>query len=431
MKDKRSITGRRHIASALILCLLSLILLPPGAASAETAFSGHLKYFLNLAGFPDDSVFTTDSGRYTEQLGNMRLMARSRSGPWSAEADYVMNALYNEDLVSCGIRGTLAARGCERLFSDRDQLFDLSTVLATENDAMLAQRIDRLWLAWSSEKIVARAGRQAVSWGNGMVYNTLDLFNPFAPDAIDTEYKRGQDMLYLQGLFANGNDVQVLVVPRRDPVSGRPGRDASSMAAKWHGFGERTELELMAASHYGDGIIGAAITAALGDNVANVNFTVTHTENETVLSAVANYTFTGIVRDHNLNGFIEFFYNGFGLAGKRHDIEDLIADTGLYDRLQRGELYTIGRYYLAAGILYEATPLLSLTPTLFVNLGDGSGMLQFMLDWSIAQNLDLLAGLKLPAGPAGSEFGGLRVNGSGEVLLTPPELLFARLAWYF
>ncbi len=49
-----------------------------------------------------------------------------------------------------------------------------------------------------------------------MVYNTLDLFNPFAPDTIDTDYKHGEDMLYLQRLFDNGSDLQALLIPRRD-----------------------------------------------------------------------------------------------------------------------------------------------------------------------------------------------------------------------
>jgi hypothetical protein len=103
----------------------------------------------------------------------------------------------------------------------------------------------------------------------------------------------------------------------------------------------------------------------------------------------------------------------------------------LYERLLRGELFTIGRYYLAGSVQVEMTPLLILGPTLFVNLGDGSGLLQFLGSYSLAQNLDLLAGFNLPAGPDGSEFGGLETAAADGRLLTPPNTLFARLAWYF
>ena len=77
------------------------------------------------------------------------------------------------------------------------------------------------------------------------------------------------------------------------------------------------------------------------------------------------------------------------------------------------------------------TPLLILSPTLFVNLGDGSGLLQFLGTYSISQNLDLLAGFNLPAGPDGSEYGGLETAAADDRLLNPPDTLFARLAWYF
>ncbi len=88
-------------------------------------------------------------------------------------------------------------------------------------------------------------------------------------------------------------------------------------------------------------------------------------------------------------------------------MQDVIDDEALYSRLLRGELFTTGRYYLAGSLLIEMTPLLQLNPTLFINLGDGSGMLQFIGSYSLAENLDLLAGFNLPAGPDGSEFGGL------------------------
>ena len=133
----------------------------------------------------------------------------------------------------------------------------------------------------------------------------------------------------------------------------------------------------------------------------------------------------------NLTGIIEFFYNGFGLSGQKNTVQHVNSEQPLYSLLLRGELYTTGRYYLAGSVLLEVTPLLQLNPVLFINLGDGSGMLQFIGSYSLAQNLDLLAGFSLPAGPDGSEFGGLDTTAPDDGLLTPPNTLFARLAWYF
>lgn len=421
--------GDRSFGGILVACVLMFMY--SAYAAAETNFGGHLKYFFNYSDFPDQSVFAGDANPYREHLGNLRLKLESRGDRWSSEVNYVMDALYSEDLSGCLIRGSVTTEGCGRLGSDADQLFDLSTILSTSNDALLAQRLDRLWLGYSTDKYVARFGRQAISWGNGMVYNTLDLFNPFAPDAIDTEYKNGDDMLYLQGLFDNGSDLQLLAIPRRNIITGELETQESAAAAKMHWLTSQYEADLLVAQNYGDTVLGAGYTTEVGENVINTNFTVTGTDDDTVLSAVINYNFSSVINERNLTGFIEFFYNGFGLSGSHHSLQDVVSDQDLYSRLLRGELYTIGRYYLAGSVLVEMTPLMTLSPVLFVNLGDGSGMLQFIGTYNLSQNFDLLAGFNLPAGPDGTEFGGLDTEDENGRLLTPANNLFARLAWYF
>ena len=72
-------------------------------------------------------------------------------------------------------------------------------------------------------------GRQAVSWGNGMVFQPLGLFSPFAPTTVDRDYKAGDDLLLVERLFANGSDLQLLLVGRRD-ADGALSGSASSAA---------------------------------------------------------------------------------------------------------------------------------------------------------------------------------------------------------
>ncbi len=400
-------------------------------AMAETNFGGHVKYFYSYSDFPDDSVFAESANPYRESLGNLRLKAESHSGKWDARIHYELNGLYSTELSNCIFRGGLAGRNCLDLASDQSQLFDLSSVISVSDDSVLFHRIDRLVLAYSTEKLVTRVGRQAISWGNGMVYNPLDLFNPFPPDAIDTEYKRGEDMLYLQGLFSNGSDLQGLYIPRRDPVSGEVSSNQSAAAAKYHWLASSYELDMLAAQNYGDTVIGAAYTGEWHENVINASATVTHTDNENFWSVSANYNYSTIVKGKNLTGFVELFYNGFGLSGKQHSVEEVIAQQALFSRLLRGELFTIGKYYLATSALVEITPLLNLNPILFINLGDGSAMLQFIGTYSLSQNFDLLAGFNLPLGADGTEFGGLETSSDSGDLLAPANTLFARLAWYF
>ena len=53
-------------------------------------------------------------------------------------------------------------------------------------------------MGFATDHVVMRFGRQAITWGNGLVFNAMDIFNPFDPAAVDKEYKTGDDMIYGQ-----------------------------------------------------------------------------------------------------------------------------------------------------------------------------------------------------------------------------------------
>ena len=78
----------------------------------------------------------------------------------------------------------------------------------------------------------------------------------------------------------------------------------------------------------------------------------------------------------------------------------------------------------------EATPLLNLTPNLFINLVDPSALAQLTLSYDWKQDIQLLAALNIPIGPNGSEYGGIDAVESGMYLSTGLSL-FTQLAWYF
>ncbi len=126
----------------------------------------------------------------------------------------------------------------------------------------------------------------------------------------------------------------------------------------------------------------------------------------------------------------EYFYNGFGLNDSDYIPEKIQADRDLADRLARGELFTIGRHYLAGSLLVELTPLVNITPNLFLNLEDGSALVQLVLQWDLAQNWQFLGSLNAPVGSSGTEYGGLE-TGLDDLTTEVGPSLFAQLAWYF
>ncbi len=99
-------------------------------------------------------------------------------------------------------------------------------------------------------------------------------------------------------------------------------------------------------------------------------------------------------------------------------------------RIARGELFTIGRHYIAGGLTLELNPLFNLTPTAFLNLGDASGLVQLAGSYDISQSWQLLFAVNLPFGDDGTEFGGLE-SGVDSLNLSFGPSLFTQLAFYF
>jgi hypothetical protein len=130
-------------------------------------------------------------------LGNLRLTWEPTWGQWSFQVHYVLAA---ED----GPNVTLARAEAGLISQPPATLFDLTDTFLNRGPWIASQGIDRLAVTYATPDLVVRVGRQALTWGSGLVFRPMDLFDPFGPTATDTEYKPGVDMLYLQQLFADG-----------------------------------------------------------------------------------------------------------------------------------------------------------------------------------------------------------------------------------
>lgn len=401
------------------------------AESNKTEFGGHTKFSLTSQAYPDQSLFRDLVGSSTlDAAGGLRLNLKRNVGRWSFDAAYQLLAL-NGDSVELG----RALPGGTDIFfpglpDDSRRLFDLTDVMRDSGKTSVLQRLDRLSLGYTSEKAVVRFGRQALSWGNGLFYAPMDLVNPFDPAAVDTEYKGGDDMLYVQYLRDSGDDVQGAYVARRDLASGDVEADESTAAVKYHGFSGETEFDLLLAQNYGDAVVGLGINKSVGGTILRGDVVVTHSDLDTYVQLVSNLTYSWNWFDRNMSGAVEYFFNGFGQRSGRYDPDSLANNPDLVNRIIRGELFSIGRHYLAASVMIEMTPLWGLTPTVLVNVSDPSGLFQLVTNYSVSDDMAFLASINVPLGPKGSEFGGIE-SGQPDRYLSGGAGLFAQIAWYF
>jgi hypothetical protein len=312
---------------------------------------------------------------------------------------------------------------------DDRQLMDLSDVIEENDDLILYQRLDRLALtilpAWGQ----VRLGRQAITWGNGFLFNPMDLFSPFSPTDIERDYKIGTDMAFAQVGLGNIAGVELLYVPRRDPTDNDVKWDQSSLAGKVHFALGDTEFDIMAAHHYDDPVIGLGSRGYLNDAAWRLDATWTfldHTEGSDYLSLDANVDYSWVWIEKNFYGFIEFFYSGVG----RTDYTRAVVDPQIVERIDRGELFTLGKYYLSGHVRVELHPLFNLSLTAINNLSDPSGLLQPYGTWDVTQNLELTFGGNVFWGAKDTEYGGFKIPGF-PLSTNPSDRAFIWLSYYF
>ena len=313
---------------------------------------------------------------------------------------------------------------------DNRRFLDLTKTIDENDDYILYDRLDRLSLTLLPKWGVICIGRQAVTWGNGLLFNPMDLFNPFSPTDIERDYKIGDDMVFVLFPVKRIGDLQFLYVPRRDPSSGDVEWNDSSLAAKLHFVSGTTEFDVMAARHYEDFVIGLGSTGYLGDAAWRMDATWTflHEDggSDGFVCLVANMDYSWVWWEKNFYGFIEFYFNGLG----EDEYTEAYTDPDVIDRLARGELFTLGRTYLSGDVEVELHPLVRVCLTVINNMADPSGILQPRVVWDMAQDVRITLGGNICYGAKGTEYGGFKIPGT-DLFNKPPDSAYVWLTWFF
>ncbi len=410
----------------------ALLLFGIGKESGAADFqrSGHLRG-QGLLSWPDHNAVMQDADLYTDAVGELRLKGKIDHQKSGFEIHYEALYLAGETQKN---RGLFRKRypgfpGAGPVDDDR-RLFDLTHTLHEEDDSLLYHRLDRLSYTRFSDWGTLTLGRQALTWGNGMVFNPMDLFNPFAPTDFNRDYKMGDDMALVQFPTGDMAELQLLAVPRRNPENREIETDESSVAGKFHFAKGVSEFDLMAAHHYGETVIGAGARGYLKNAAWRMDgvwtFLDKEADEEGFFAFTANIDYSWNLLDKNFYGLLEYCHNGLG----EEEIEDAYEQTALVERLARGEIHTLGRNYLSGQIQMEAHPLVNLYLLAISELQGPSAVLQPRMVWDAAQSLRCILGATLYAGETGTEYGGFPVK-DADLVIKPADTAFVWITWFF
>jgi hypothetical protein len=401
------------------------------AGDATLDLGGRVSPQIVVTSYPDNSAFREIFGSSSvDSAFDARVFFAASQGRWSFDTDYQFVGLSADRLEFTRELPEELQVLFPHLPDDRTRLFDLTHVFTDSGKTAVLHRLDRLAVRYASEQVVMKFGRQAITWGNGLVFNVMDIFNPFDPAAVDKEFKTGDDMLYGQYLLSSGNDFQGVMVFRRDPFTEDLEADQSSLAFKYHHMASISEYDGLVAQHYGDILVGAGANVSIGGAVWRGDLMITFADDDTVPSVVTSLSQSWTWGGKNISGVAEYFYNGFGQSDGCYSFECLANNPDLLARISRGELFNLGRHYLALSAMIEATPLFLLTPNVFLNLTDPSALIQVIFQNDLKENLLLWSAINVPLGANGTEFGGAATAVPGIYLSSGPSAS-VQLVWYW
>ena len=310
--------------------------------------------------------------------------------------------------------------------SDDRRSVDLTRDLHRGSRSLAYHRLDRLAVHWTTDWGKVTAGRTAITWGNGLVFNVQDLFNPFDPHDIDRDYKTGDDLLLVE-TQTGGLAWQFLAIPRRDPADRDHSHQHSSLAAHVSFTHGDIEWTAFAGAHYDEFVTGLGRVATVGNTIWRSDILITRLAGgDVAFAALTNLDYSWVWAGLNCYGAIEAHYNSLGHS------DPWIAqnDPNLATRMARGELFTLGRTYLAGTLQVEFHALLNVGLTSVIGLDGPSGLLQPHVKWDIRQDLQLTLGAQLSLGARGTEYGGIIDPATGLDFKSPQTAFLWLKAWF-
>jgi hypothetical protein len=268
----------------------------------------------------------------------------------------------------------------------------------------LRENLDWAFVALSHGPLTLTVGRQPITIGRGKIWKPLDLFATFALTEVDTEYKPGADALRVDWTAAEQTTLS-LIASAGVWNSAHNQEDelltGSALALRGKQVLSFGEVGFLAGLIRRDVVIGLDVVWDLGrfdiygelalHALFDESLTPAQPEREPIVPRVLlGATFKPTAK---LTLSPEVFYNGFG----EWDAGDYLG-VGLSDRVAMGEMYNLGRVYVAGMALWEVHPLVTVNGGLIINPLDPSGLVSLGLNYSLASNMVLVAGAYIPAG---------------------------------
>lgn len=258
----------------------------------------------------------------------------------------------------------------------------------------LFHNLDRFFLTIKTKFADIFVGRQAIAWGSARVINPTDIIAPFAFNELDKEERRGVDAIRVRVPLGMMDELDMGFVAGKNFNSDQ---NAFFLRGKIYKF--KADISALLIAFRKHLLVGLDLARALGGAGfwLETAYVIPDYFRESKGQKEKNYFRASVGLDYNLSsktyGFVEYHFNSAGENQPKYY-------TGLFDSaaFKDGSVYLMGKHYLNIGSTYQLSALMPITGLLIFNLSDGSMIFSPFLEYNIAQNIYLAAGVYLGLG---------------------------------
>ena len=369
-----------RIILALFICLVTVPC--AGIANAELQFGGYYKIFFTTfaSPLPNEPAMGAVVNRLRFNLSYAPASRLSFTLSYDFAPRIQDSSLFSESPIAVSI------------IPHTYRVADLdSPVYPSGEDPIgsvgIYHNLDRAFLQFSTDFADISIGRDAIAWGSARIVNPTDVVAPFTYDQLDTEDRIGVDAVRVRipigamgecdtgYIFGESFDFEKSAYFLRSQLNAAE-TDFSIVLV---GF----QKHLLAGLDIARGIGGAGFwLEAAYVFIESFGQDTGTTDNYLRASTGFDYSF-----GEKTYGFIEYHFNGAGAKTPENYLANL--DKPAYTQ---GGVYLMGTHYLAPGLSYQLTPLISFGGQMLFNLSDSSVWIGPQFEYNIAEDIYLSAG---------------------------------------
>ncbi|MEM6532405.1 MAG: hypothetical protein AAF654_07265 [Myxococcota bacterium] len=376
-----------------------MIILALLALGATVEVDGSAKIFPLLSSTPDNAFQESDTDFAT--IGSFRLNGVAAGEQYIVTAAYHVFPIFGPNQnTAAGPQGGLVAPIQSPL-----RLFDADREVTSDGDFLLLHNIDRAEVLYFREDGVEfRLGRQAIGHGSARLFSSTDIFSPFSPATLDTEFKQGLDAARVTWPVDEDSEFEVYAVAA-DADLDRSLERGVYLVRYRQTIPERFDYSVYVGTSYASPTIGLDVSGDIGGATAYAEAFVRAWSNDAAvaLGGEADYTVRGTVGAQyffpfDLDVVLEVHWNGPGATERSGYLE-----TVNRPEWSMGEVYLLGRAYVGSAWSYSTSDLSRLSVSTLHSLVDGSMLLTPSFFWDFATFGSLSVGAILGVGRRLSE----------------------------